>query len=71
MAINTYAFTNRHKSFILRPETAMPNKMVLLVEDDPIYAGFIQSAIALTGLPVNVFHASTVDAALAYVRTLR
>lgn len=46
----------------------MSKKTILLVEDDPIYAGFVQAAIAQRGLPYNVLHVSTIDSALAYIQ---
>jgi CheY-like chemotaxis protein len=44
------------------------NKTLLIIEDDPIYAGFISSSITDSRLPVNLHHVSTVEAALAYLR---
>jgi DNA-binding response OmpR family regulator len=49
--------------------SAVPDKKTLLiVEDDPIYAGFVSSCIADGGLPFNVHHVSTLDAGLGYIK---
>jgi two-component system response regulator len=41
-------------------------KTVLLIEDDPVYAEFIASGVARLGL--RLYHVSTLERALAYVR---
>jgi CheY-like chemotaxis protein len=43
-------------------------KTILLVEDDPVYAAFVSSSLTAAGLPLQLHHVSTLDAALAYVR---
>jgi DNA-binding response OmpR family regulator len=43
-------------------------KTLLLVEDDPVYAEFIISSLAKSGLPFNPRHIPTLDQALAYLR---
>jgi DNA-binding response OmpR family regulator len=47
---------------------AQEKRLVLIVEDDPIYAEFLRTSISRTGLPLNLLHLATLDQALAYVR---
>jgi len=43
-------------------------KTILVVEDDPIYAGFIKTSLLNAGMPLALHHVTTVDQALAYLR---
>ena len=47
---------------------AHEDNLLLIVEDDPIYAEFIRSSIVQARLPLNLRHVSTLDEALAYLR---
>jgi len=44
------------------------DNLLLIVEDDPIYADFIRSSIMQARLPLSLRHVSTLNEALAYVR---
>jgi len=43
-------------------------KTILVVEDDPIYAGFIRSSLLNAGMRLALHHVTTVEQALAYLR---